>query len=269
MQTVLALKEASYKYYGKITALDTVTLSIGLGQRIAVIGANGSGKSSLLQVLAGLIFPQKGEVFFNGAPFTEKSFKDSGFLRRFRSAVGYVFQDSDVQLFCPTVYDELIFGPLQMGMDEAEASGRAVEIMKMLNIEALRGRPPYMLSGGEKKRVAIGSILTMNPEVILLDEPTGGLDPRTQAFLVELLFTLNDAGKTIVLSTHDLALVDELQGQTAVLSELHTIERVDTADSILADEEMLLAVNLIHEHFHRHRDSAGTISHRHRHAHID
>ncbi|MBF0458890.1 MAG: ABC transporter ATP-binding protein [Nitrospirae bacterium] len=269
METILALCGAAYKYYDKITALDGVSLSIGRGQRVTVIGANGSGKSSLLQVLAGLLFPQSGEVLFNGVPFTEKSFKDAEFLRQFRTAVGYVFQDSDVQLFCPTVYDELMFGPLQLCMDEGEASGRALEIMKMLEIEALRDRPPYMLSGGEKKKAAIGSVLTMNPEVILLDEPTSGLDPRTQAFLVELLFTLGDAGKTIVLSTHDLALVEELQGETAVLTEGHTIERVGSADSILADEEMLLRVNLIHEHIHRHKDKGGILAHRHRHAHSD
>ncbi|KWT90951.1 energy-coupling factor ABC transporter ATP-binding protein [Candidatus Magnetominusculus xianensis] len=269
METVLALRGAAYKYYEKITALDGVSLSIESGQRVTVIGANGSGKSSLLQVLAGLMFPQSGEVLFKGEPFTEKSFKDAAFLRHFRSAVGYVFQDSDVQLFCPSVFDELVFGPLQMGMDEQEASGRAEEIMMMLGIGALRDRPPYMLSGGEKKKAAIGSVLTMNPEIILLDEPTTGLDPRTQAFLVELLFTLNDAGKTIVLSTHDLALVEELQGETVVLSEGHTIERTGSAGAILADEEMLLRVNLIHEHFHRHKDSGGTITHVHRHAHGD
>ncbi|MCG6553811.1 MAG: energy-coupling factor ABC transporter ATP-binding protein [Candidatus Magnetominusculus sp. LBB02] len=269
METVLALNGATYRYYDKITALDGVTLSIGSGKRVAVIGANGSGKSSLLQVLAGLIFPQSGQAFFKGVPFTEKSFKDAEFLRHFRTYVGYVFQDSDVQLFCPTVYDELIFGPLQMGMDEAEAAGRADEIMKMLDIEAIRDRPPYMLSGGQKKKAALGAVLTMNPEVILLDEPTSGLDPRTQAFLVELLFTLNDAGKTIVLCSHDLALVEELQAETAVLTEGHTIEKVGSADDILGDEDMLLRVNLTHEHFHRHRGAGGTISHVHRHAHGD
>ncbi|MBF0319137.1 MAG: ABC transporter ATP-binding protein [Nitrospirae bacterium] len=269
METVLALKGAAYKYYDKITALDGVSLSIMQGQRFTVIGANGSGKSSLLQVLAGLIFPQTGDVLFKGVAFTEKSFRDKEFLRQFRTTVGYVFQDSDVQLFCPTIYDELVFGPLQMGMDEEEASVRAIEVMRMLNIEALRDRPSYMLSGGEKKKAAIGSILTMNPGVILLDEPTSGLDPRTQAFLVELLFALNDSGKTIVVSTHDLALVEELQGETCVLTESHTVERVAGADDILADEEMLLRVNLIHEHIHRHKDSKGIISHVHRHAHGD
>jgi cobalt/nickel transport system ATP-binding protein len=269
METILALRGVTYKYYDKITALDGVSLGLARGQRLTVIGANGSGKSSLLQVLAGLIFPQGGEVLFKGVPFTEKSFKDAEFLRHFRTTVGYVFQNSDVQLFCPTVYDELVFGPLQMGMDETEAAGRAGEIMRMLDIEALSGRPSYMLSGGEKKKAAIGSVLTMNPEVILLDEPTSGLDPRTQAFLVELLFALSDSGKTIAVSTHDLALVGELQGETAVLSEGHRVERVASADDILSDEEMLLRVNLIHEHIHRHKDSRGIISHVHRHAHGD
>jgi cobalt/nickel transport system ATP-binding protein len=121
-----------------------------------------------------------------------------------------------------------------------------------------------MLSGGEKKRVAIGSVLTMNPEVLLLDEPTNGLDPRTQAFLFDLLFSLNEAGKTVVIATHDLTVVADLEMTVALLSEEHTVEKIGAANEILADEELLLRTNLIHEHHHRH----GQESHRHRHAHF-
>jgi cobalt/nickel transport system ATP-binding protein len=120
-----------------------------------------------------------------------------------------------------------------------------------------------MLSGGEKKRVAIGSVLTMNPDVLLFDEPTNGLDPRTQCFLVELLFELNEAGKTIVIATHGLSLVDELHCRVAVLSEDHRIEKIGNPDNILSDGELLLRVNLIHEHMHCHGDTA----HRHLHSH--
>jgi cobalt/nickel transport system ATP-binding protein len=152
---------------------------------------------------------------------------------------------------------------MQLGMAESEAMDRAFEVMKMLNIENLKDRPSYMLSGGEKKRVSIGSVLTMNPEVLLFDEPTNGLDPRTQCFLVELLFELNEAGKTIVIATHDLSLVDELHCRVAVLSEEHRVEKTGSAEDILKDEELLLKVNLVHEHMHCH----GPLAHRHIHSH--
>jgi cobalt/nickel transport system ATP-binding protein len=135
--------------------------------------------------------------------------------------------------------------------------------MKMLGLEGLKDRPSYMLSGGEKKRVAIGSVLTMNPEILLLDEPSSGLDPRTQCFLAELIFNLSQAGKTILICTHDLTLVNEFQPKVAVLSEEHSIAKIGSADEILQDEELLLKVNLIHEHTHFH----GKTAHSHRHSH--
>ncbi|MDA8339093.1 MAG: ABC transporter ATP-binding protein [Nitrospiraceae bacterium] len=263
MEDIIKIENVSYNYYGKIPALVDVSLEIKEGEKFAVIGANGSGKSTLLQIISALIYPSGGNVFFRENEVSERTLKDSVFLRFFREKVGYVFQDSDVQLFCPTVVDELLYGPMQLGINENEAMDRAFEVMQMLNIENLKDRPSYMLSGGEKKRVAIGSVLTMNPEVLLFDEPTNGLDPRTQCFLVELLFELNEAGKTIVIATHDLSLVDELHCRVAVLSEDHRIEKIGNPDNILSDGELLLRVNLIHEHMHCHGDTA----HRHLHSH--
>lgn len=263
MDGVIKIEDVSYHYYGKIPALLDVSLSIKEGEKFAVIGANGSGKSTLLQIMNGLIYPSKGNVFFKGKEVSEKALKDKEFLRFFREGVGYVFQDSDVQLFCPNVLDELLYGPVQLGLNENEAMDRAFEVMKMLNIENLKDRPSYMLSGGEKKRVSIGSVLTMNPEVLLFDEPTNGLDPRTQCFLVELILSLSEAGKTIVIATHDLGLVDEFHCRTAILSEEHRIEKIGQAEEILKDEELLLKVNLVHEHMHCH----GPLAHRHIHSH--
>ncbi len=263
MESIIKIENVSYKYYEKIPALLDVSLDIKEGEKFAVIGANGSGKSTLLQIMNGLIHPSSGSLFFRGNEVSEKTLKDKSFLNFFRESVGYVFQDSDVQLFCPTVFDELLYGPMQLGLDEDEARERAFEVMKMLNIENLKGRPSYMLSGGEKKRVAIGSVLTMNPDVMLFDEPTNGLDPRTQCFLVELLFALNEAGKTIIIATHDLSLVDELHCRVAVLSEEHRVEKTGSSEEILKDEDLLLKVNLIHEHMHCHGDMA----HRHLHSH--
>jgi cobalt/nickel transport system ATP-binding protein len=272
VEPILRVEKVSYRYYDRIPALIDVSLSIGSGECFAIIGANGSGKSTLLQIMGGLIYPSgpsgasgspEGAVFFKGNEVSEKTLHSEDFLRHFRGSVGFVFQDSDVQLFCPTVLDEVLYGPLQLNMNETEALDRAYEVMKMLNIEGLKDRPSYMLSGGEKKRVAIASVLTMNPEVLLFDEPTNGLDPRTQCFLMELFVALNEAGKTIVIATHDLSLVGELHAKVAVLSEGHSIERTGSSDDILRDQALLLKVNLIHEHIHFHGKTAHTHLHSH------
>lgn len=264
METLFDIQQVTYSYFGKITALDAVDLTIYAGERFAIIGANGSGKSTLLQLMDGLVFPSAGTIQFRGHDLHEEALREEGFLRYFRERVGYVFQDSEVQLFCPTVLDELLYGPLQLAISTEEAEHRAYEVLKMLGMENHAARPTYMLSGGEKKRVAIGSVLTMNPEVLLLDEPTNGLDPRTQSFLIDLLVSLNEAGKTIVLATHDLNLVADLDMRVALMSENHSIEKVGAAADILSNDELLLRTNLIHEHRHIH----GNRSHQHRHAHV-
>ena len=264
MESILKVEDASYSYYGRIPALSGVSLDVTEGERLAIIGSNGSGKSTLLQMMDGLIFPDNGAVLFKGQPLTEKALRERGFLRAFRGGVGFVFQDSDVQLFSPTVMDELLFGPLQLGVREDEAADRAADVMRMLGIEGLKDRPSYMLSGGEKKRVALGSVLTMNPGVLLLDEPTNGLDPKSQCFLIELIIKLGEAGKTVVVSTHDLSLVSEVATRVAVLSEEHRVEKAGGTDEILSDEDMLLKVNLIHEHMHSH----GQTRHKHAHSHF-
>ncbi|HWR57926.1 MAG TPA: ABC transporter ATP-binding protein [Thermodesulfovibrionales bacterium] len=263
MKDIIRLDRVSYRYFDSVPAVVDVSLSIQEGEIFAAIGSNGSGKSTLLQIMSGLIHPQQGAVLFGDREVSELTLREKSFLKFFRERVGYVFQDSDVQIFCPTVLDELLYGPLHLEIDEKEALERAVEVMQMLNIENLRDRPSYMLSGGEKKRVAIGSVLTMNPEVLLLDEPTNGLDPRTQCFLVELMLALSESGKTLVIATHDLSLVDELHANVALLSEDHRLEKTGPSEEILRDEELLLKVNLIHEHVHYH----GREIHKHRHSH--
>jgi cobalt/nickel transport system ATP-binding protein len=263
MAAILKTENISYSYYGRIPALVDINIAIGEGEKFAIIGSNGSGKSTLLQALNGLIHPSRGTLYFRDEEVSEKSLSQKNFLRHFRERVGFVFQDSDVQLFSPTVLDEMLFGPIQLGIGEEEAMDRSFEIMAMLGIENLKDRPSYMLSGGEKKRVAIGSVLTMNPEVLLLDEPANGLDPKSQVFLIELIFQLHEAGKTIIMSTHDLSLVSELDLNVAVLSEEHRVERVGMAEEVLKDQDLLLKVNLIHGHLHAH----GETIHRHPHSH--
>jgi cobalt/nickel transport system ATP-binding protein len=212
-----------------------------------------------LHLISGLLFPDSGNIFYKGDSITEESLKKQTFNSYFRKSIGYVFQNSDNQLFSPTVIDELIFAPLQMGKSNDIAFERAEAVMKMLHIDNLRDRPTYMLSGGEKKRVAIGSILTMNPDVLLFDEPISGLDPKNRSFLIELIFQLNEAGKTIIITTHHLELVEHFQSRVAVLSEQHHIEKIGNAEDILNDTDLLIKTNLIHEHMHRH----GNINHKH------
>ncbi len=250
--TVFLLENISLFYTPQQPALKNISFTVEQGEIFSVIGANGSGKSTLMHILGGLLFPASGQLSFNGHRLTEKALQDDAFNRYFRQCVGYVFQQSEVQLFCPTVMDELLFGPLQVEINKDEAIARANDVMNLLNINHLRNRPPYLLSGGEKKRVAVASILTMNPDVLLMDEPTAGLDPRTESLICELIFKLQDAGKTIILSSHDLGIVSLFDSRLAILSEDHTLARTGESNEILRDIDFLVSVNLISEHVHRH-----------------
>jgi len=263
MEEIISLNNIDYSYYGKIPALKNINLSINKGEMFSIIGLNGSGKSTLLHIINALIFPDSGNVLFDGSPVTEKSLADKSFGIHFRQRMGYIFQNPDIQLFCPTVFDELLFGPLQLNLSLDEAKERAEQTLSYLGIGYLRERPVYMLSGGEKKRVAIASVLTMNPDILLVDEPLSSLDPKTQTFFIELLLELNQAGKTIIFTTHQLDLIEHLQPRVAVLSEEHTIRKTGTASEILDDQELLISVNLIHEHIHKH----GKEEHKHYHSH--
>jgi len=254
MDDILKLDNVTYHYTPKHIAISDVSFSVKQGEIFAIIGSNGCGKTTLLHLISGLLFPYSGSISFKNQAITEQTLKSASFNKYFRESLGYVFQNPDSQLFCPTVLDELLFGPLQMGKDKQTALDRANAIMEMLNIDCLKDRPTYMLSGGEKKRVAIGSVLTMNPDVLLIDEPMGALDPKTRSFLIELLIHLNKAGKTIIIATHHLELVDHLQPRVAVLSEHHKIEKIGTTQVILSDIELLVRTNLISEHWHKHGD---------------
>jgi cobalt/nickel transport system ATP-binding protein len=262
MEDIISLRNIDYSYYGKIPALKNINLSVGKGEMFSIIGLNGSGKSTLLNIINALIFPDSGEVFYQGIPITEKSMKN-GVGMHLRSTMGYIFQNPEIQLFCPTVFDELLFGPLQINLSLDVARERAEQTLSYLGISHLRERSVNMLSGGEKRKVAIASVLTMNPGVLLVDEPLSSLDPKTQTFFIELLIELNNAGKTIIFTTHNLDLIEHLQPRVAVLSEEHTITKIGSASEILDNQEFLISVNLIHEHVHKH----GKEEHRHYHSH--
>jgi cobalt/nickel transport system ATP-binding protein len=264
LEKIFEVKNLHYSFLGKYPALCDVSFNVKSGERIVILGANGSGKSSLMNLLDGLVFPQKGEIRFMGRDISEKNLRDEKFNRYFRSRVGFVFQNSDVQLFSSTVWDEIAFGPLHLGLDIDEVKTRVKDISELLGIVKLWDRPPYQLSGGEKKKVAIASTIAVNPEVLLLDEPTNGLDPRSQAELVDFLQELYQMGKTIIISTHDLNIARMVSDRAIVLNEAHTVETEGPTRDILENTELLLKVNLIHEHIHCHD---GEI-HRHPHGHL-
>jgi cobalt/nickel transport system ATP-binding protein len=263
MTAVFRLTAVGYQYGPGVEALAGVDLTIDPGERLAILGANGSGKSTLLKVLAGLAEPTQGEVAAFGERISGGALSDEAVAQRFRRRVGMVFQSADAQLFNPTVRDEVAFGPLHLDLPHDEIVGRVEDTLAMLGLGALAERAPYNLSGGEKKKVALASVLSINPEVLMLDEPTNGLDPRTQEWLIELLATLNRAGKTIVVATHQLDVLERLVDRAVVLGEDHRPAADGPLSDVLADRDLLLAVNLIHEHAHHH----GALLHSHSHAH--
>jgi len=266
METIFDLKNVSYTYVGKISALNDISFKVMPGEQISIMGSNGSGKSTLLTLLDGLIYPASGEFYAFGNQIEEEVFdaiKDNEFRSYFRKRVGFVFQNSDVQLFSSTVFEEVAFGPMQLNMSPEEVKTRVIEVLEMLGITKLEDRAPHTLSGGEKKKVCIASVLANNPDILLLDEPTAGLDPRTQLWLVELLQELGRAGKTIITATHDLETVEQISKRSIVMSEDHRIVVDGDVEHVLNNRELLLSTNLIHEHMHVH----GKLVHGHLHAH--
>jgi len=257
------IKNLGYKYPGNIPALSQVNLNIREGELVALVGANGSGKSTLLKLLDGLIFPSSGELRAFGTVLSEKVVDSGAFAREFRRKVGLVFQDPDVQLFSPTVWDEVTFGPLQLGIPKEEIISRGLEALKLLNVTHLKERPPYLLSGGEKKKVSLASVLSLRPQVLLLDEPTTGLDPRSQGNLIDFLLEWSDEHKVLIFSTQDLDIVEELATRVLVIGSDHDIIADDKPEELLSDRDFLLKANLIHEHSHRHKE----LVHRHEHVH--
>ncbi len=270
-EAIYHLRDVGYLYPGAHTALREIQLLVKAGERIAIVGSNGCGKSTLLQILAGLLFPTQGQAYAFGQRLTEERFQEASFTAFFRQRVGLLFQNPDVQLFSPTVLDEIAFGPLQLDSSAAEALQKSQEMIEMLNLEKIASRSPHRLSGGEKKKVALASMLAVNPDVLLLDEPTGGLDPRTQIWLVEVLGELHSIGKSIITATHDLSILEEIADRAVVMGENHAILTEGPPGKILDDVELLLKANLIHEHSHEHEGflhSHGHLhffTHRHRH----
>ncbi len=237
--------------YDQVTALDTISMAVKHGERVALLGANGSGKSTLLRLLAGLYFPKRGEISFCGEKITEDRLEDERFSFSFRRRVGLVFQNPDVQLFNPSVFDELAFGPLQLRWPKDRIRGEVGRMLETMNIAHLKDRPPHRLSGGEKKRVALASVLILDPEVLLLDEPSGALDPRSQSQITEFLVSWGGGSKTVITATHDLDTVEDIADRCFVFQNGALLAN-GTPLEILHDYKLLESARLIHAHPHAH-----------------
>lgn len=258
-EPLFRLRGVRYLYAGRNVALNGIDLEIRPGERLALLGANGSGKSTLLKLLDGVLAPSEGEMMALGRDVAAVAAGEDAF--RFHREVGLVFQDPDIQLFSATVFDDVAFGPLQLGLPADEVKERIDEALAAMEIAHLADRAPFELSGGEKKRAAIASVLSLEPEVVLLDEPTASLDPRTKWVLVDLIARLGEAGRTLVTATHDLEIVPLIAARVVVLGEDRRVLADGSPEEILADQQLLLRANLIHQHLHGHRG----ISHSHLH----
>lgn len=222
MTPIINLSHISYNYE-EVSALNDISLEIYAGELIFFTGPNGCGKSTLFKLLNGLIFPTKGEYYFDNKKIDKNTLQDNIFAKNFHKRIGYIFQNPDVQLFNATVYDEIAFGPRQMNLDEEIIHQRVNELLIYLNIQHLQDRPPYHLSGGEQKKVALAAILTLNPDVLMIDEPLNGLDNKTRQWFKDFLIDFIKANKTILISTHEQELLSLPHSRIIKFNNEHTI----------------------------------------------
>lgn len=211
---LLRLEHICFRYEDKFPALKDVSITFQKGERIAVLGNNGAGKSTFFLCCNGILRPQSGDIFLKG----QKMSSSKADIRRLRQTVGLVFQEPDTQIIAGTVGNEVSFGPMNLGLDRQEVELRITRSLAQMNLEGYENRAPHYLSGGEKKRVSIADILAMEPDMILLDEPTASLDPENVVLLEQTLKELNRAGITLVVSTHDVDFAYGFAERAVVLS---------------------------------------------------
>jgi cobalt/nickel transport system ATP-binding protein len=255
---VIEVRGLSHRFAGAGVALEDVSFELGAGEKVVLLGANGTGKSTLLKVLNGLLEPDAGTYRYAGQEVSRRALARPEFHARFRQEVVLLFQNPDAMLFNPTVHDEVAFGPRQLGLPDVDE--RVRHWAGVLGIEGLLERQPFALSGGEKQRVCMAALLVLEPKVLLLDEPTANMDPRSTGWLVDFLSGLS---LTSVVTTHNLSLAAELGERCLVLAENHRLIYDGALRSFLRDHGKLLAANLVHIHRHRH----GATLHRHFHTH--
>lgn len=236
---ILEVRDLHYAYNDEKHALNGVSLQIREGEKIAVLGANGAGKSTFFLSLNGVLRPHRGEIFYRGELITKKK------LNHLRKNVGIVFQDADNQIIASTVMGEVSFGPMNLKLPREEVLRRVDKALSYMNITEFRDRPPHYLSGGEKKRVSIADIIAMESEVIVFDEPTAALDPLNAQMLEEVLAKMGAEGRTILLSTHDVDFAWRWAERIIVFHQGKVIAD-DTPLRVFQQEDLLRRANLKH-----------------------
>lgn len=236
-KTLLKIQDLYYTYGNGKLALESVSVDINEGERIAVIGSNGSGKSTFFLNINGVLTPEQGKITFRDTMVNKKN------LKELRKNIGIVFQDADNQIIASTVKAEVGFGPMNLKLSKEEVSKRVEEAMTYMNISDFKDRPPHYLSGGEKKRVSIADIIAMKPEIIIFDEPTASLDPVNAIILEEVLDKLSLEGKTMLISTHDVDFVYRWAERVLVFHQGKIIAE-GTPLEIFSDIEVLKRANL-------------------------
>jgi cobalt/nickel transport system ATP-binding protein len=236
----------SYQYPEGGVVLNEVSFAVREKEKVVLLGANGCGKTTLLRILNGLLFPDQGRVCYRGTEVSAHQMKDRAWSRQFRQEVVLLFQQPEAMLFNPTVYDEIAYGIRQLGGDNVDA--RVRHWAAQLDLERHLSRPPFQLSGGEKQKVCLAALLALEPELLLLDEPTANLDPRGSGWLIDFL---QDLDVTSVTTTHNLGLAGELGERAIVLAEDHHLIFDGPVGKLREDKPTLLAANLVHVHRER------------------
>ncbi len=229
MENIISVFDLSFGYDSKRKVLENINFQLKKGESVGLVGANGVGKSTLLRILVGLNTGFQGDVMVNNIPLEKKN------LKTIRKNVGYVFQDADSQLFMSTAFDDVAFAPRNYGMSEAEVNEKTMEALKVVHIEQLKDKQIYKLSGGEKKLASIATILSTEPDVILMDEPSVALDPKNRRNLINILNRLNQAK---IIASHDLNMIMDTCERTILLSDGKIIKDGNTKE-ILLDKELM------------------------------
>jgi len=231
---IIEVDDLHYTYPDGNQVLKGISFRVTHGEKVALVGANGAGKSTLLLQFNGCLLPEAGRVRIGDLPVTKKT------LKHVRRTVGVIFQVHEDQLFMPRVYDDVAFGPLNLGLSPEEVDGQVMQALAAVGAVHLKDRPPYHLSGGEKRAVAIAAVLSLTPAILVMDEPSSNLDPKTRRQLIELLKTFEHS---LIIATHDLDLVLDLCPRTLVLKEGRIAADGPTRE-IMQDEELLSSCNL-------------------------
>ena len=219
---LIELRDVVFSYSGH-TVVDGVSLQVDRGELVALLGPNGCGKTTIMRLINGLELADAGAYLFDGHMIDAAFLKDSVAAQRFHQRVGFVFQNADAQLFCATVGEEVAFGPAQMGLPANELDRRVHDAMELFQVADLVDASPYQLSGGQKKRVALAAVVSMNPDILVLDEPTNGLDEDSCDIVVNFLLAYVAAGKTVLMSTHHQDLVRRLGARAIYIDRYHHV----------------------------------------------